>query len=279
MRTVAMLLIVASSLAAQTHPTHRPPVSRANADQLGLTCAQILQMSSAEWATKFTTEKGSEPAETIRALGAYGKCYDARTDQLAARLRKTGKGPLMGARANFQSVEQALKAFAAKALAESDPPADAVKSAYAALYEKEFRYEFYESYEPRTPTPPAKAASAPKESALSSNSEASSAPDSSKNKSGDTTSASQATGSPSQTVPGANPKDKEKEIDPLTAAKNHFGVLLGALPDERMHDLHKAFGEILGPNSAASRMQLLIYRYAIFLLEAPGDKPFSSAPF
>lgn len=278
MRSFTILLFVVSALAAQTHPTHRAPAGRANADQLGLTCTQILQMSSAEWVTKFTAEKGSEPAQTLRALGAYGKCYDARTDQLAARLRKTGKGPLMGARANFQSVEQALKAFAAKALAKSDPPADAVKSAYSALYEKEFRYEFYESYEPQPPAS-AQAASVRKDAALPSNSPASSAAHSSKNSSGDKASSAQPTASPSQTAPDANPKDKEKEIDPLTAAKNHFGALLGALPDERMHDLHKAFGEILGPNSATSRMQLLIYRYAIFLLEAPGDKPFSPAPF
>jgi len=277
MRSFTILLFVVSTLAAQTHQTHRAPAGRANADQLGLTCTQILQMSSAEWVTKFTAEKGSEPAQTVRALGAYGKCYDTRTDQLAARLRKTGKGPLMGARANFQSVEQALKAFAAKALAESDPPADAVKSAYAVLYEKEFRYEFYESYEPQPPTS-AQPVPVPKDAALPSNSAASSAPHSSKNSSGDKAS-SKVTGSPSQTAPDANPQDKEKEIDPLTAAKNHFGALLGALPDERMHDLHKAFGEILGPNSATSRMQLLIYRYAIFLLEAPGDKPFSPAPF
>lgn len=274
MRIAAILLFMASALTAQTHQTHRAPVSRVNADRLGLTCTQILQMSSAEWATKFTSEKGSEPAETIRALGAYGKCYDARTDQLAARLRKTGKGPLMGARANFQSVEQALKAFATKALAESDPPADAVKSAFASLYEREFRYEFYESYEPHLPAPVQPAALPGREAPSSAVSPASNAP-----RSEDKTSSSQATASPSQTVPDANPKDKKTEVDPLTTAKNHFGALLGALPDERMHNLHKAFGEILGPNSATSRMQLLIYRYAIFLLEAPGDKPFSPAPF
>ncbi|HKV49456.1 MAG TPA: hypothetical protein VJN69_15285 [Candidatus Acidoferrales bacterium] len=279
MRTVALLLFVASALTAQTHAAHRAPVSHANADRLGLTCTQILQMSSAEWVAKFTVEKGSQPAETVRALDAYGKCYDARTDQIAARLKRTGKGPLMGARANFKSVEQALKAFAAKALAESDPPADAVKSARAALYEKEFRYEFYESYEPQPPAPPAKAARTPKEAALPSNSPTSSAPHNNKDNGASNASSSQATGAPSQTVPDANPKDREKEVDPLTAAKNHFGALLGALPDDRMHDLHKAFGEILGPNSATSRMQLLIYRYAIFLLEAPGDKPFSPAPF
>jgi hypothetical protein len=54
---------------------------------------------------------------------------------------------------------------------------------------------------------------------------------------------------------------------------------LGDLPDEQMHDLHEAFGEILGPNSATPRMQLLIYRYAIFLLEPPGKAPFAPAPF
>lgn len=273
MRKTAALFFVAMSLAAQTHTTRHPRASRATADQLGLTCSQILDMSSAAWLAKFTAEKGSEPADTIHAIGVYGKCYDARTDQLAARLRRTGKGPLMRARANFQSVEQALKSFAAKALVESDPPADPVKSAYATLYEKQFRYEFYDSYEPQAPpsaplAPPAKRAVSP-----------SSSPTGGALGSGDKATSQQATDSPSQADANVKSKDNGENVDPLTAAKNHFGELLGNLPDEQMHDLHKAFGEILGPNSATPRMQLLIYRYAIFLLESPGGTPFAPAPF
>jgi hypothetical protein len=275
MRKIAVLFLVASSLTAQTRPAHRSPASRPNADQLGLTCSQILDMTSTEWVTKFTAEEGSEPGETIRGIGVYGKCYDARTDQIATRLRKTGKGPLMGARANFQSVEQALKSFAGKALAESDPPANAVKSAYAALYDKQFRHEFYESYEPKPAARPTQAASTPVEEAAP----PPNSPTSGLGRSGDKASLSQGTDLPSQVDANAKSKDKGKELDPLTAAKNHFGELLGGLPDEQMHDLHKAFGEILGPNSATPRMQLLIYRYAIFLLEPPGATPFAPAPF
>jgi len=273
MRKIVILFFFASALTAQTHPAHGLQARRANADQLGLTCTQILDMTSAEWVTKFTVERGSEPADTIRAINVYGKCYDTRTEQLAARLRKTGKGPLMGARANFQSVEQALKAFAAKALAESDPPADSVKSAYAALYEKQFRYEFYASYQPKPPVPATEPAASPPQVAPSPSSTPTVSAPSGK------ASSQQATDSSSQADGQAKSRDKEKEVDPLTAAKNHFGELLGALPDEQMHDLHKAFGEILGPNSATSRMQLLIYRYAIFLLETLSDTPFSPAPF
>ena len=275
MRMIAIGFFVASSLMAQTRTAHRAHASRANADQLGITCVQILDMTSTEWVTKFTAEKGSEPPDTIRAVGVYGKCYDARTDQLVARLRKTGKGPLASARTNFQSVERSLKAFAAKALAESDPPADAVKSAYAALYEKQFRYEFYESYEPKPPASPAQMAAPPaKEPAPPSSSLTGSA-----RRSADTASSQQAANSPSRTDGNIQSKEREKEVDPLTAAKNHFGGLLGDLSDEQMHDLHRAFGEILGPNSATPQMQLLIYRYAIFLLEPPGGAPFSPAPF
>ncbi|HKQ86423.1 MAG TPA: hypothetical protein VJS43_06570 [Candidatus Acidoferrales bacterium] len=275
MRKIAIVFFVASSLMAQTRTAHRAQASRVNADQLGFTCVQILDMTSAEWVTKFTAAKGSDPVDTIGAIGVYGKCYDARTDRLAARLRKTGKGPLTSARTNFQSVEQALKAFAAKALAESDPPGDAVKSAYAALYEKQFRYEFYESYEPKPPASATQTSAPPaKEPAPPSGSPAGSAPTS-----GDKASSRRAMDSPSQTDGNIQSKDREKEVDPLTAAKNHFGGLLGDLSDERMHDLHRAFGEILGPNSATPQMQLLIYRYAIFLMEPPGGTPFSPAPF
>lgn len=269
MRIVATLLIVSSVLAAQTRPTPRSTTSRANTDQLGLTCAQVLDMSSTDWVAKFASEKGSGANETIRAIGAYGKCYEARTGQLAARLGRAGKGPLMGARGNFQGMEQALKAFTAKSLAESQPPANPVKSAYAALYEKQFRCEFYESYEPKpaapvttppTPSCPRQASSSATDQNVASSDASSSAPIADTREKGD-----------------KNAKDKD--VDPLTAAKNHFGELLGNLPDDQMHDLHASFGEILGPNSASSRMQLLVYRYAIFLLEPPGGTPFSPPPF
>lgn len=215
-----------------------------------MTCADILNMSSTEWVAKFTATKGTDALSTIRAIDVYGKCYDARTDDLAESLTKSGKSPSANERANFNNVEQALRNFTAKALIDSQPAADAVKSTYAMLYEKQFRYEFYEGYQP---PPSTTAAAAPK----------------------DASAASQGTEKSAVQAEEADASDS----DPVTDAKNHFGGLLNDLPDDKLHELHLAFGEILGPNSAAPRTQVLIYRYAIFLLEPPGGQPFSPPPF
>jgi hypothetical protein len=274
MRTVAMILIFVSCVSAQTKPQVKAPVSRAAADQLGMTCAQILEISSTDWMAKFTAEKGTDAAATVRGIEVYGKCYDARTDQLAASLGKSGKGPLMGANGNFQSIEQALKAFTAKALAESQPPADAVKSAYAALYEKQFRYEFYQSYEPQpAPLPAAPVPAAIGAVGATATPSLPAAPVANAD-----FGANAAAPAPDAKKPAA-PTGSKSADDPMTQAKNHFGDLLGNLPDDQMHDLHGSFGEILGPNDASSQMRLLIYRYAIFLLEPPGQQPFSPPPF
>jgi hypothetical protein len=289
MRLTALIAILALSLSAQVHPAQKKTVARTNADQLGLTCVEILQMSSADWVTKFAGEKGTDTPTTIRAIGVYGKCYDLRSDQVAATLGRTGKEPGASARANFQAMEQALKAFTAKALVNSQPPADAVKSAYAALYEKQFRYEFYQAYQPK-PAPPVAAAAAAKQTstvagapgaALSKQTSAAPAVGSAASGAATPAPAANGTGNSDRTASKAStPADlKASDADPLTQAKNHFGELLGKLPDDQMHELHGAFGEILGPNTASSRMQLLVYRYAIFLLEAPGDKPFSDPSF
>ena len=56
----------------------------------------------------------------VRAITVYGKCYDARTNQLAASLGKAGRGPLMGATGNFREFQKALDDFTAKALAATD---------------------------------------------------------------------------------------------------------------------------------------------------------------
>src|SRR5580704_11109834 len=130
-----------------------PAQQKPDADRLGLTCAQILQMTSTEWIAKITSIDASTVDGNLRGIRVYGTCYDQRTDRLAASLAKSGKGPLMGARGNFRDFEQSLLNFSKKALAESEPPADAVKSAYAALYEKQFRYEFYQSYDVQSAEP------------------------------------------------------------------------------------------------------------------------------
>jgi hypothetical protein len=119
-----------------------PKTQAPNPDRLGLTCNQILQMTSTQWVERFIAKKSEDTQSKLRAVAAYGKCYDARTDQLAATLAKSGMGPLTGANGNFHDFDQAVTNFVAKGLAIADPPADELKSAYAALYEKQFRYEF-----------------------------------------------------------------------------------------------------------------------------------------
>jgi hypothetical protein len=268
MRMVFLVVLSASFVTAQSHPVPKSAPSHANADQLGMTCPEILQMSSTDWVAKFNAAKGADTPTTVRAINAYGKCYDARSNQLAASLAKNGKGPLMGARGNFQAMEKALKTFSAKALVDSQPPADAVKSAYATLYEKQFRYEFYEAYAPKQISPSDSTATAASPSAKPVPPPAASLANS-----------NAATSDPTAAADAKRQAQKASDADPVTQAKNHFGELLGNLPDQQMHDLHGSFGEILGPNDASPRTQLLVYRYAIFLLESPGDKPFSPPPF
>ncbi len=238
----------------------KAPKARAAApdrDQLGMTCAQILAMSSTDWVAQFNEkakDAAPEPQKTLRAIAVYGKCYDARTDHLAASLAKSGAGPLMGARGNLRDLQQALDAFTAKALAASDPPADAVKTANAQLYEKQFRYEFYQSYEK---SPVAKTASAAPAPAAGTSFTSPPAPPSSP--------------ASANSAPGA--------ANPVTQAKNHFGELLDALPEDKEHQLHAAFGDIVGGIQMSEATRLEIYRYAIFLLEPPSATPFAPPPF
>jgi hypothetical protein len=223
----AALWLCAAALAnAAQKPTAKN--QSAPADRLGVTCAQILQISSSDWVKKFTAANNAAPESTIRAITAYGKCYDARTNRLAAALGKSRQGPLMGARGNFSDFERSLNDFAAKALAATEPPADDVKKAYAALYEKQFRYDFYREYEQKNFNPP--------------------------------------------------PLTPE-ESDAFTKSKNHFGELLGLLPEDKMHQLHAAFGEIFAAGSVPDATKIAVYRYAIFLLESPAEKPYSPPPF
>jgi hypothetical protein len=143
-------LVLASLGFAQANPAQ---TRAADVDRLGLTCAQILQMTSTAWVAH-SAEKAGTPSNAaapvaVRAITAYGKCYEARTNQLAASLGKSGRGPLMGALGNFRDFQKALDDFTTKALAVSDKQPGSQEAAYAALYEKQFRYEFYQRYEQR----------------------------------------------------------------------------------------------------------------------------------
>lgn len=263
MRRNSILLILLTALPAlaiaQSHvPSKSHQHRAADPDRLGMSCDQILDMTSSGWVTYFQDKShvaASTAADTVtRAIAAYGKCYDARTDALAASLARRGKGPLMGARGEFNDFDVALKDFTARALGASNPPADTIKTAYAALYEKQFRYALYESYAAE----------------LESTTKASTS----------TASVSvKPASSPARPSGTDNSSSRKDDAGPLTKAKNYFGGLLGEFPDNRMHELHTAFGKVLENYATAPSTQLAVYRYAIFLLERPTAKPFSPPPF
>ena len=120
---------------------------------------RFLEKSSRDWILYFDEKSRlvavDNPSGILRAIAAYGKCYDARTNHLAAVLGRSGKGPLMGARGNFGDFQKALDDLTTKALAASNKQPGTQDAAYAALYEKQFRYQFYQSYtqksEPKRP--------------------------------------------------------------------------------------------------------------------------------
>src|SRR5271156_4298173 len=228
MNFFAVLLFFLTITGGSSHAQHAVQRQAGAADQLGMTCTQILQMSSTDWVTQFNgkvnrtknanpgamgrADGASKPStetpdvETIlRAIAAYGKCYDGRSDRLAASLGRTGKGPLMGVRGNFRDFETALKNFTAVVFSVAQPPADAVKTANAALYEKQFRYALYQSYQQKSG----------KESPLP-------AQDASP------TAASSAAKGPATT---GQPALTARITDPMTLAKNRFGDFLAALPE------------------------------------------------
>jgi hypothetical protein len=184
-------------------------------------------MSSTDWVAKFQKARGTTPQETMRAIAAYGKCYDQRTERVVVLLARKHAGPSRNALANFAGFEDAVKAFTATAIAGAQTPPDATTIAYAGLYQKQFRYEFYREYEQKNLHPPL-------------------TPD---------------------------------EGLQFTRAKNRFGELIGVLPDAKMHQVHVAFGEIVGVYEISMAMKLAVYRYAIFILEPPSEKPFAPPPF
>lgn len=224
---VAILLFVTHGLLAQTKPKQQHATSASPAaDRMGLTCPEILQIGSTDWVARFNKEKDVSPQGTARAVAAYGKCYDARTDTLAAALAKKA-GPSKPARTDFLSFENALREFVSKAVSDAQPAPDSTKVAYVDLYEKQFRYEFYRAYAEKNLNPPL-------------------AP---------------------------------IEEDQFGKAKNRFAELLGLLPEDKAHEVHEAFGEIVGTHKLSLPMKLALYRYAIFVLEPPSETPFAPPPF
>lgn len=314
----ALLALSCSTFGQQKLPPQRKaPSSAAAADRLGMSCARILAMSSTDWIAKSAEAHAATGDGELRGYRVYGQCYDGRTDQLAAALARAGRGPKKAALADLKDFQQGLQDFTAKALADTTGSADPVKAAGAALYEKQFRYEFYQAYEQpaRNRATPAQS---PKPGATKTPDAAAPAPASA-------SSAPPATGSPQSSSVPAAPKahlvgvpDKRaitpsgpppprpgtpetppsaappvtpppsavdaapaptKDLDPFTRAKNHFGELLGLLPDDKMHEVHAAFGRLFSGNPVSEEFKVDVYRYAIFLLEQPADQRFAPPPF
>ncbi len=264
MRNVAtlltVLLVLGGSALAQTQAQKNAAQQAAKADPESMTCRQILAIPSSEYIARFTAIDDSYQDGQLRGLKRYGACYDARTDALAASLARSGKGPLMGARGDFRDFEAALKDFTTKALADAQPPADSKRTAYANLYEKQFRYMFYQEYE-------TKAVKTTKPAAQATKTPAATAP-------------TPPTGTAHTAPAPATPQEQARSnADPVTMAKNRFGKLLEGLPDDKMHELHEAFGKVIGPFQISEATRLTAYRYAIFILEPPSDTPFSPPPF
>lgn len=220
-------LLPMRALTAQTRQPRETRHPASAGDRLGLTCPQILTMSSTDWVAKFQKEKGSNPAETIEAIDAYGKCYDERTDHLAALLVRRRTGPPKSALADFAGFQDAVKAFTQTSIADAQTPPDATRIAYARLYGRQFRYEFYREYEQKNLQP-------------------------------------------------ALTADENLQF---TKAKNRFGELIGMLPDAKAHQVHAAFGEIVGLHQISMTIRFALYQYAIFVLEPPSEKPFAPPPF
>jgi hypothetical protein len=46
-----------------------------------------------------------------------------------------------------------------------------------------------------------------------------------------------------------------------------------------MHELHRAFGEVIGTHQISEPTRLAVYRYAIFILEPASATPSYQPPF
>ena len=150
---LAAVLLLAPPLLAQQKNQAHPAQTQAFHDDLGLTCTQILAMSSADYIAKVTAIDDSNVDGQLRGIGNFGRCYDERTKRLVASLTRRGIGPKKPALADLADLERKLDAFTTTTLADVAQPTIPLKKAYAELYEKQFRHTFYESYEPRSAKP------------------------------------------------------------------------------------------------------------------------------
>jgi hypothetical protein len=280
-RALAILLIAISfsPVAQAQSPAARPPSP--DKDRLGLTCSQILKMTSTDWIDYYGKKTdliaANMPYDLLNANASYGKCYDARTDALAASLARTGKGPNKAAREEFAAFESDLRQFEAKALADAKPANDVQQKSYADLYEKQFRYEFYKEFQEKAinPSRPT-AAAAPKSTPPAPGGKSSSGGTAAAGRNPSATPSGDANSAPHE----ATPEERaHSDADPVTQAKNRFGKILEALPEDQMHEIHAAFSEVIGTHAISESTRLAVYRYAIFLLQPEGATPAEQPPF
>jgi hypothetical protein len=249
----------------------------ANANPELIPCTQVLAMSSIDYIAKTTEVNDSTQDGQLRGIRKYGSCYDARTDALAASLARSGKGPTKAVREEFASFQKDIQDFTEKALTNAaaqrpganssfEPvPSGAPKAAYASLYEKEFRYEFYEEYVAKAakPVKPVTSTSKPTTTGAKSSTNAAAA--------GPT--GASAVGANSSPHAATAEEQARSDADPVTQAKNDFGKILEVLPDDQMHEIHRAFSEVIGRHNISEPMRLAVYRYAIYILQPVGTTP------
>jgi len=257
--------------------------SAANANPELMSCGQILAMSSTDYIAKTTAVNDPAQDGQLRGARKYGSCYDARTDALAAWLARSGKGPTKAGREEFASFEKDIQDFTEKALANAGVPGTeanasfepgpprASKAAYASLYEKEFRYEFYREYVAKTAKPVKAVASTAKPTPTTAGAKPAS------HAAGP--SGASATGADSSLHAATAEEQARSDADPVTQAKNKFGKILEVLPDDQMHEIHRAFSEVIGRHSISEPMRLAVYRYAIYILQPVATTPAEPPPF
>lgn len=111
-------------------------------------CKHVLSQSSQQWVDDYSEKNNSTTLSMLQAIKLYGNCYDKNLDTIKKKLDASGRGPLMGANAQFNDLQQALEHFTHSALAISAGGGtyDRLSAAFSMLYLKQFRQHFYQAY-------------------------------------------------------------------------------------------------------------------------------------
>ena len=144
-KLINIFLLFTTILASSTYATAQ--------DATGPDCQKILIQKATAWVNSYSAKLGGSTLDIRKAIGIYGNCFDQRTARLYQQLIKSGHSPLMGAVGNLRDLEQAVAAFTKEALAATAGGGsyDTLSSAYAFLYQKQFKYDFYKTYQAQAP--------------------------------------------------------------------------------------------------------------------------------